>query len=104
MKSELVPKLVGRNDELELLLDRMGRAITGQGATIFIAGEPGIGKTRLADEFCVMASKLGVRTGIGHCIPGMRSPYFPILQSLIELDKSGIHGKVPWGKPTPRRK
>jgi predicted ATPase len=39
--------LVGRDEELELLLRRWGEAKAGRGRIVFIAGEPGIGKSRL---------------------------------------------------------
>ncbi|MGA9440659.1 MAG: adenylate/guanylate cyclase domain-containing protein, partial [Pseudolabrys sp.] len=40
--------LVGREEELELLLRRWARAKTGEGQVVLIAGEAGIGKSRLA--------------------------------------------------------
>ena len=39
--------LVGREEELELLLRRWSRAKTGDGQVVLISGEPGIGKSRL---------------------------------------------------------
>jgi hypothetical protein len=39
--------LVGREEEIELLLRRWSRAKTGQGEVVLISGEPGIGKSRL---------------------------------------------------------
>ena len=43
--------LVGREDELALLTRRWSRAIEGEGQFIQIVGEPGIGKSRLIEEF-----------------------------------------------------
>jgi class 3 adenylate cyclase/predicted ATPase len=42
--------LVGREEELELLLRRWARAKTGEGQVVLIAGEAGIGKSRLTAE------------------------------------------------------
>jgi class 3 adenylate cyclase len=42
--------LVGREEETELLLRRWGRAKTGEGQVVLIAGEAGIGKSRLTAE------------------------------------------------------
>ena len=39
--------LVGREEELELLLRRWSKAKTGQGQVVLLSGEPGIGKSRL---------------------------------------------------------
>ena len=40
-------ELVGREEELELLLRRWSKAKTGEGQVVLLAGEPGIGKSRL---------------------------------------------------------
>jgi predicted ATPase/class 3 adenylate cyclase len=40
-------ELVGREEELELLLRRWSRAKTGEGLVVLLSGEPGIGKSRL---------------------------------------------------------
>jgi tetratricopeptide (TPR) repeat protein len=42
---------VGREDELRTLLSRWGRAVEGEGQVVTIIGEPGIGKSRLVQEF-----------------------------------------------------
>ena len=43
--------LVGREEELELLRRRWERARAGVGQLVLIVGEPGIGKSRLVEEF-----------------------------------------------------
>jgi len=43
---------VGREDELRLLLSRWERTREGEGQLVLVAGEPGIGKSRLVEEFC----------------------------------------------------
>ena len=43
--------LVGREDELALLTRRWSRALEGEGQFVQIVGEPGIGKSRLIEEF-----------------------------------------------------
>jgi predicted ATPase len=44
------PKMVGRENELKELQAYLNRAADGEGNTIFISGEAGIGKTRLVNE------------------------------------------------------
>ena len=43
--------LVRREEELSLLLRRWEKAVTGEGQFVQIVGEPGIGKSRLVEEF-----------------------------------------------------
>jgi class 3 adenylate cyclase/tRNA A37 threonylcarbamoyladenosine biosynthesis protein TsaE len=40
-------ELVGREEEIELLLRRWSKAKTGEGQVVLLSGEPGIGKSRL---------------------------------------------------------
>ena len=42
-----VTELVGRQEELELLLRRWSKAVAGEGQVVLLSGEPGIGKSRL---------------------------------------------------------
>src|SRR6202044_3307711 len=43
--------LVGREEELERLGRRWERARSGEGQLVLVVGEPGIGKSRLIEEF-----------------------------------------------------
>ena len=45
-----LPPMIGRDDEIELLLRRWRSAVTGQGQAVLIAGEAGLGKSRLMVE------------------------------------------------------
>ena len=47
--------LVGREHELGELTAALDAAVTGNGRIVMLAGEPGIGKTRLAAELCAIA-------------------------------------------------
>jgi class 3 adenylate cyclase len=49
--------LVGREEELELLLRRWQQVKTGDGSVVLISGEPGIGKSRLAQTLLERLSK-----------------------------------------------
>ena len=44
-------QLVGRDEELELLLRRWSKAKSGEGQVVLLSGEPGIGKSRLTAAF-----------------------------------------------------
>jgi predicted ATPase len=66
--------LVGRDrevSELEVALDRL---VSGTGTLFLFAGEPGIGKTRLASEVMQRARTRGVRTSWGRCWEAGGSP------------------------------
>lgn len=49
-RGEHLTELIGRDEELEVLLRRWRRAKAGEGQVVLISGEPGIGKSRLARE------------------------------------------------------
>ncbi len=75
--------LVGRRRELGLLTSALGRAIAGQGGLVLLAGEPGIGKSRLADELAARARARGARTLWGRCWEAGGAPaYWPWVQLL----------------------
>ena len=46
-----LPPLVGRDEEIALLLRRWEQACGGEGQVVLVGGEPGIGKSRLTQEF-----------------------------------------------------
>jgi len=74
---ELYPPIVGREHEIEFLRDRLKEAAHGRGSLVLIAGEAGMGKTRLTDEFRKIAAKDGGQIMVGTCTPGAMSPYLP---------------------------
>ena len=47
--------LVGRQEEIELLLRRWHQAKAGEGRVVLLSGEPGIGKSRIAESLLVQA-------------------------------------------------
>ena len=62
---------VGRSGELEALRSRLGRA-----GLIMLTGDPGIGKTRLAEEFAAEAQRHGAVVRWGRCWEGEGAPAF----------------------------
>src|SRR5437868_2697158 len=62
------PVLVGRQDELGRLCGLLDQAIDGKPAVALIAGEAGVGKTRLVQEITRIASGRGVRVLSGGCV------------------------------------
>ena len=78
----LIP-FVGRGSELSLLLDRWETTVAGEGQVVLIEGEPGIGKSRLADEFR-RAISLSVHTLIRYQCSShhTNSAFFPFERQL----------------------
>src|SRR5262245_1718718 len=82
-KPVLSPILVGRAAALESL-DHVLHAISGhRGHTVLIAGEAGIGKSRLVAEVRARAERLGLLSLVGQCFePDRMLPYAPWLDVL----------------------
>src|SRR4029079_19615393 len=65
----LSPILVGRDEYLELADRRLTEALAGRGSTLLVAGEAGIGKTRLLRSIGRRAQALGMRWVQGDLAP-----------------------------------
>jgi predicted ATPase len=50
LRGPVLSPLIGRDEEIDLLLRRWARAKAGEGQVVLISGEPGIGKSRLTAE------------------------------------------------------
>jgi len=58
-------------------------AISGQGRIVMLAGEPGIGKTRTAQELAKLAEQRGAQVLWGWCYENEGAPpYWPWVQSI----------------------
>ena len=83
--------LIGRAQETAALDDAVRAAQAGHGGCVLIVGEPGIGKTRLAESAVERAADLGVVTAWARC-PENRSspPFWPLTQLGEQLRASGF--------------
>src|SRR5687768_16012504 len=80
------PVFVGRERELGALVDALEAARAGSGQLFLLAGEPGIGKSRLADELGSLARERAVRVVWGRCWEAGGAPaYWPWVQSIRAL-------------------
>jgi class 3 adenylate cyclase/tetratricopeptide (TPR) repeat protein len=75
-------KLVGRAEELARCLAALDRVREREPRTIFIVGEPGIGKTRLAAEVAGRLHASGATVLCGRCDPELGVPYQPFVEIL----------------------
>lgn len=81
--------LVGRAREMQELCAGLDEVLAGRGRLFIISGEPGIGKSRLADEFSSAAAQRGVRAVWGRCWEADGSPpYWPWIQILRSCGSS----------------
>ncbi len=80
------PALVGRGAELDRLAAGLERVARGQGCVMFLVGEAGIGKTRLAHEALILARERGflVLEGSAYALES-RLAYAPILAAFGPL-------------------
>ncbi|CQD16814.1 putative ATPase [Mycobacterium lentiflavum] len=76
---------VGRGRELEQLLSVWQTALAGGVPTVLIAGEPGVGKTRLAGEWSQRAYAQGAIVLYGRCDEDLGAPYQPFAEALRSL-------------------
>jgi hypothetical protein len=51
LRGSKLTRLIGRDEEIDLLLRRWARAKAGNGQIILVSGEPGIGKSRIVAAF-----------------------------------------------------
>jgi DNA-binding winged helix-turn-helix (wHTH) protein len=80
--------LVGREFEQGFLVDHLNRVKKAERSTIFITGEPGIGKTALIDAFCAQhCDEEGLRIARGQSIEGFggKEAFYPVREALNDL-------------------
>ena len=74
---------VGRERELADLAEALDAALAGSGRVVLVAGEPGIGKSRLAEELSALARARGAEVLVGRCWEAGGAPaYWPWVQAL----------------------
>ncbi|HSS95091.1 MAG TPA: AAA family ATPase, partial [Candidatus Dormibacteraeota bacterium] len=83
MERVVCPVLVGREPEVSELEDALLAANRGDGQIVLLAGEAGVGKSRLAAELQRRATKIGMTTLSGGCSEAeLALPYLPFLEAL----------------------
>ncbi len=76
-------RFVGRDSELELLRQALGRAGQGQGQVVAIVGEPGVGKSRLVWEFTHShRSQAWLVLEAASVSYGKATTYYPVIELL----------------------
>ena len=90
-------RMVGREDALAVLEAAMERAAHGSPRLVLVAGDAGLGKTRLARELAARAASASSEVLWGDCVPVQAGelPYAPIVAALRGLRSPGpVHGEL----------
>ncbi|MEU0589582.1 AAA family ATPase [Streptomyces sp. NPDC006132] len=79
-----VTPVVGRDAELERLSGVLERARRGEARAVLLAGDAGVGKTRVLDEAGKRAAAAGMTVVAGHCVDlgDVGLPYLPFTEIL----------------------
>ncbi|MCB9417979.1 MAG: AAA family ATPase, partial [Mycolicibacterium sp.] len=76
---------VGRGSELEYLQSAWQTTLAGVTNAVLIAGEPGVGKTRLAGEWSRQSYDQGAVVLYGRCDEDLGAPYQPFAEAIRAL-------------------
>jgi tetratricopeptide (TPR) repeat protein/transcriptional regulator with XRE-family HTH domain len=91
--------LIGRRAELGTIQAGIEAVIEGSGRLLAVAGEPGVGKTRLSQEAMLACRERGFVVATGRCYEPHRSvPYYPFLEALSSLLVAApdpVHTQIP---------
>lgn len=83
IETALCPVTVGREREMRRLTDAIGAVRGGDSRVVVLAGDAGLGKTRLASDLRLAAAELGTATMWGGCSEAELSlPYLPFLEAV----------------------
>jgi DNA-binding CsgD family transcriptional regulator len=85
----LCPVLISRDAELRQLIGALGAAQLGQGNVVFLAGDPGVGKSRLAGELCDLAGERGFQVVSGRAVESASPlPFRPVTEALMKIARA----------------
>src|SRR5215216_3316427 len=88
---------VGRERELEPLREAVDAALAGRGSLQLLLGEPGIGKTRAAEEVATYARVSGARVYWGRCREDEGAPaYWPWVQAIRSYARDADPVALAW--------
>ena len=86
---------VGRSEELAELRRALDALPAGRGSLFLLTGEPGIGKTRLAEELAAAAVQSGVGVHWGRCLDDDGRPaYWPWAQVVKSCVRAGEAAEI----------
>jgi len=81
---------IGRRQELAYLRERRLEAGKSHGGLVLVAGDAGVGKSRLIAEFCKSLAYSRWKIGSGACLEFASRPYGPILEALSQVNRAKL--------------
>lgn len=90
------PVLVGRDAELKQLTDLLSQAADGAARMVVLAGEAGVGKSRLAREVTDLARARGFAVFAGRSPESaLPVPFRPVTEALMRAARDGLSADGP---------
>ncbi|MCK4757125.1 MAG: AAA family ATPase, partial [Thermoplasmata archaeon] len=81
--------IIGREEELAEFKTAFQKSMKGEGQTIILTGDAGIGKTSMTRNIVQWASDAGATAIIGHCSYGEKAePYHPLRKALALIGET----------------
>ena len=92
----LCPTLIERDAEVHALDNGLERALKSEGGVLCLAGDVGVGKSRLAREATTLASSRGFHVLIGRATESaVPVPFRPITEALMKVARAGVVPDAP---------
>jgi DNA-binding CsgD family transcriptional regulator/tetratricopeptide (TPR) repeat protein len=96
MVAMLCPVLISRDAELHALDAALERARRGEGGVLMLAGDAGVGKSRLATELASQAIAQGIDVLRGRATESVVPvPFRPITEALMKVARTGVTPDAP---------
>jgi DNA-binding CsgD family transcriptional regulator len=96
MESMLCQSLIGRSAELSTLAGAVDSAAAGRGSSLFLTGDAGVGKSRLAKEAAALAAGRGLLVLTGRAVESaVPVPFRPVTEALMGAARAGVVPDAP---------
>ena len=86
--------MVGRSTQMVQINALQDTLERGEPAVVFVEGEAGIGKTRLAAELALQFHREGTSVLYGRCEEGLTEPYQPWIDIFDQIVRGAPDGMI----------
>jgi class 3 adenylate cyclase len=84
-ENALSATLVGREQEMGVIFNRVRDAQAGEPSVVLLSGEAGVGKTALAHYARSIAAQFGYTVVGGRCSPRLHAPLMPLVDTVLSV-------------------